>query len=78
MAKKEEEMHIQVTIGKTDIYGVDQRPSYRVKDKNCMIILADTEKVLNKNKQSWLLFLKKVLLQGNKLEETLLWKKLKK
>ena len=78
MAKKEKEMHKQVTIRKADIYGVDQGPSYRVKDKNCMIIWADTEKVLNKNKQSWLLFFKKVLLQENKLEETLLWKKLKK
>lgn len=64
MAKKEKEMHIQVTIRKADIYGVDQRPSYRVKDKNHMIIWADTEKVFNKNKQSWLLFLKKGLTTG--------------
>ena len=39
-------------LRKADIYGVDQRPSYRVKDKNCITIWADTEKVLNKNKQS--------------------------
>lgn len=37
---------------KIDIHVVDQRLSYQVMDKNCIIISIDTERTLNKNKQS--------------------------
>ena len=50
--ERKKEMHRRFTIRKVDTYGVDQRPSYRGKNKNCMIISTDTENLLNKNKQS--------------------------